>query len=229
MDILEFEKKIDYKFKNEALLKNAFCHSSYANEHKKLKLKSNERLEFLGDAVLELVISEYIYENYKDMPEGELTKFRAAIVCEPTLAKEARKLDLGTFLMLGKGEEHTNGRNRDSILADAFEAVIGAVFLDGGIDKAREYILKIMIPVTKELQSNFKITDYKTFLQEIMQRESKETVIYEIIAETGPDHDKSFIAAAFHKGIKISEGSGKTKKDAQQKAAFNFLKERNEI
>ncbi len=224
MDILEFEEKINYKFKDKKLLEKAFSHSSYANESKKRMIESNERLEFLGDAVLELVISEYIYNHYKEMPEGELTKFRANIVCEPTLAKEARKLDIGKFLKLGKGEENTGGRERDSILADAFESVIGAIFLDGGIESAKNYILGLMIPVAKELQNSFRIADYKTYLQEILQKESKETVIYNIINESGPDHNKKFVAAAFHKNVKISEGEGRTKKEAEQKAAYNFLK-----
>jgi ribonuclease-3 len=206
------------------LLKKAFSHSSYANEKRKLNIESNERLEFLGDAVLELVISEYIYNHFPKMPEGELTKFRASIVCETTLAEEARVLNIGNYIMLGKGEKSTGGETRNSILADAFESVIGAIFLDGGIECAKKHILGIMEPIIANLQKSFRTMDYKTYLQELVQSTSKETVRYEIIDEIGPDHDKAFIAQATHNRKVLGQGQGRTKKEAEQNAAFEALK-----
>lgn len=222
-DLSEFEKIIDYKFKNKKLLEQALSHSSYINEARRNHIENNERLEFLGDAVLELVISEYIYIKYTNMPEGELTKFRASIVCEPTLAQQAKKLKIGKYIMLGKGEKTTGGDGRDSILADAFEAVIGAVYLDGGIESAKKYILAIMNPIISSLQQSFKTMDYKTYLQEIVQKTSKETVRYEIIDEIGPDHSKEFIAVAIHGNEKLGQGKGRTKKEAEQNAAMDAL------
>lgn len=224
MELSEFEKIINYEFKDKNLLKKAFSHSSYANEKRKQGIESNERLEFLGDAVLELVISEYIYKNFPKMPEGELTKFRASIVCETTLAQEAKRLNIGKLIMLGKGERVTGGETRNSILADAFEAIIGAIFLDSGIECAKDYILGIMKPVIIDLQKSFRTMDYKTYLQEIVQSTSKETVRYEIIGEIGPDHDKQFIAQAIHDGEILGEGRGRTKKEAEQFAAYEALK-----
>lgn len=224
MELSEFEKIISYEFKDKNLLKKAFSHSSYANEKRKQGIESNERLEFLGDAVLELVISEYIYKNFPKMPEGELTKFRASIVCETTLAQEAKRLNIGKLIMLGKGERVTGGETRNSILADAFEAIIGAIFLDSGIECAKDYILGIMKPVIINLQKSFRTMDYKTYLQEIVQSASKETVRYEIIGEIGPDHDKQFIAQAIHDGEILGEGRGRTKKEAEQFAAYEALK-----
>lgn len=224
IDILQFENIIKYEFKDKNLLKQAFCHSSYSNEINKSNIDSNERLEFLGDAVLEIVISEYIYTQYPNMSEGELTKLRASIVCEPTLAKEAKTLKIGNYIMLSKGEKSTGGNTRDSLLADTFEAIIGAVFLDGGIKSAKKYILSIMKPIIANLYKNFRTMDYKTHLQEIVQSTSKETVKYKIIGEIGLDHNKKFIAEALHNGKKIGQGQGKTKKEAEQNAAFSALK-----
>lgn len=224
MDIMEFEKIIKYEFKDKNLLKKAFSHSSYANEKHKLGIESNERLEFLGDAVLEVVISEYIYKDFPKMPEGELTKFRASIVCEATLADRAKLLNIGEYLLLGKGEKSTGGETRNSILADAFEAVIGAIFLDSGIEYAKKHILGIMEPVIADLQKSFRTMDYKTYLQEIVQSTSKETVHYEIIEEIGPDHDKEFVSQANHSGTILGTGKGRTKKEAEQNAAFEALK-----
>lgn len=226
-DIHDFEKSINYKFKNIELLSGAFCHSSYVNENLKSNRESNERLEFLGDAVLELVISDHIFKEYSNLPEGELTKFRASIVCEATLAAKARQLKIGNYLMLGKGERTTGGNERDSILADTFEAVLGAIYLDSGFDIAKQHILEIMLPSIKELEHNFKMMDYKTYLQEYMQKISKETVKYNIIKEYGPAHDKNFLAEAVHSGKKLGEGIGKTKKEAEQNAALDSLNKLN--
>lgn len=222
-NISEFEKIIKYEFKDKSLLEKALCHSSYANEHRNLNLESNERLEFLGDAVLELVISNFIYKRYNKMPEGELTKFRATIVCESTLAKEARQLKIGDYIVFGKGEKLTGGKMRESILADAFEAIIGAVYLDSNIEIVRKYIMTIMEPVIYSLQKSFGTMDYKTYLQEIIQKNSKETVRYQIVNELGPDHSKEFTAIAIHNGKQLGKGNGKTKKEAEQNAAFNAL------
>lgn len=223
LNLKNFEKTINYNFKNKQLLMLALSHSSFSNENKKIKHENNERLEFLGDAVLELVISDYIYNSFKDMPEGELTKLRAGIVCEPTLAKKAKLLKIGDVIFLGKGEETTGGRNRDSILADAFEAIIGAVYLDGGIVIAKKYILDLMIDEIAVLKQSFKTIDCKTHLQEIIQKTSKSPIIYNIIDEAGPDHDKVFFAEVSHEGTVLGKGSGRSKKEAEQSAANDAL------
>ena len=223
MELSDFEKKINYCFKNKTLLKKALSHSSYANENRHLGYESNERLEFLGDAVLELVTSSYIYLNFKHMPEGEMTKLRASAVCEFTLAKKARELLFNEAIMLGKGEEITGGRNRDSILADAFESVIGAVYLDGGMDCVEKYIINILSGEIEQLKDNFRTLDCKTRLQEILQKDSKEAIIYTIIGEEGPDHNKNFIAQVETKGIVLGKGCGKSKKEAEQNAANDAL------
>lgn len=225
----QFENIIKYQFKDISLLKKAFTHSSYANERHIEKFDNNERLEFLGDAVLELVISDYIYGMYPRMPEGELTKLRAGTVCEASLAERAAEIHISEFIMLGKGEEATGGRNRDSILADAFEAVIGAVYLDGGIDAARRHILGQLEDTVKRIRQTLNIIDCKTRLQEEIQKNSKEPIHYEIIGESGPDHDKLFTAAVSHNGSVMGEGSGKSKKEAEQSAALNALKKMNII
>lgn len=225
----QFENIIKYQFKDISLLKKAFTHSSYANERHIEKFDNNERLEFLGDAVLELVISDYIYGMYPRMPEGELTKLRAGTVCEASLAERAAEIHISEFIMLGKGEEATGGRNRDSILADAFEAVIGAVYLDGGIDAARRHILGQLEDTVKRIRQTLNIIDCKTRLQEEIQKNSKEPIHYEIIGESGPDHDKLFTAAVSHNGSVLGEGSGKSKKEAEQSAALNALKKMNII
>ncbi len=219
-----FEDIIKYKFKNRELLKKAFTHSSYANEKHIEKYDNNERLEFLGDAVLELVISDYIYNCYPHIPEGELTKLRAGTVCEASLAERAREIHISDFIMLGKGEETTGGRYRDSILADAFEAVIGAVYLDGGIDAARKHILTQLEGTVGKIRLALNTLDCKTRLQEEIQKNSKEPIHYAIIGESGPDHDKMFTAAVSHDCVILGEGSGKSKKEAEQSAAMDALK-----
>ncbi len=228
-DIEEFEQKIKYRFKDNDKLKLAFTHSSYANEHKKTVPENNERLEFLGDAVLDMVVSEYIYKKFPKMPEGELTKLRAGVVCEGSLAKIAREFDFGKYLLLGKGEECTGGRNRDSILADAFEAVIGAIFLDGGIEVVGSYIMSFMEKVIDDMKISFRTLDCKTHLQELIQKTSKSPIIYKIIDEKGPDHDKIFISEVYHNNITLGYGEGRSKKEAEQNAAFDALKKLEKI
>lgn len=220
----EFEKKAGYSFKDKSLIKLAFTHSSYANEHKKEKHENNERLEFLGDAVLDMVVSQYIYVKFPELPEGELTKIRAGVVCEGSLASLARDLEFGRFLLLGKGEDSTGGRSRDSILADTFEAVIGAVCLDGGIDATYSYVLRIMERPINAIKATFKNLDCKTQLQEFIQKKSKLPVVYEIVDEAGPDHDKVFVSEAKHNGKLLGHGEGKSKKEAEQNAAADAIK-----
>ncbi len=222
-NLIEFEKIINYNFKNKTLLSQALSHSSYANENYKKEIESNERLEFLGDAVLELVISDFIYNEYIEMTEGELTKLRASIVCEPTLAQKAKELKISDYIMLSKGEKSSGGNMRDSLLADTFEAIIGAVYLDSSIETVKEYIINIMKPVILELQNSFRTMDYKTYLQELVQKNSRETVKYKIVDEIGPDHSKQFVAEAIHRNIRMGKGSGKTKKEAEQNAALDAL------
>lgn len=228
-NLSKFEDTIKYTFNNIELLKKAFTHSSYANEKHIEKYDNNERLEFLGDAILELVISDYIYNNFPRMPEGELTKLRAGTVCESSLAERARIIRIGEFIMLGKGEETTGGRERDSILADAFEAVIGSIYLDGGISSARKYILEQLEATVNKTNVSLSIIDCKTRLQEEIQKISKEPLHYEIINESGPDHNKVFTSAVKHNGTILGSGSGKSKKEAEQAAAATALREMNII
>jgi len=216
------EKMIGYQFQNPNLLLTALTHSSYANECKN-KTLNNERLEFLGDSVLNLSVSNYLYNRFKDLTEGELTKLRASIVSEASLAKIARKLNLGDYLRLGKGEENTGGRKRDSILADAVEAIIGAVYLDGGFEKASDFILRYQIPEIDNSLEGKGFRDYKTELQELIQRDSEQEIQYRIIKESGPDHAKQFVAQVSHNQKVIGEGTGKSKKDAEQQAARQAL------
>lgn len=213
---------LNYKFNDENILNRAFTHSSYSNE-KNGEFEDNERLEFLGDAVLEFVSSSYIYKNYPDLKEGEMTKLRAACVCETSLAKVARQIGIDKLIVLGKGEENLGGRNRDSIVSDAFEAVIGAIYIDGGIENARKFILENMEDTIKELSGCFKYLDSKTYLQEVIQEKSREPLKYEVIGESGPAHEKTFEVRVSHNGIALGIGEGKSKKDAQQKAAYNAL------
>lgn len=216
----ELEKRIGYYFRSLSLLEKSMRHSSYTNEHKMSRLQCNERLEFLGDAVLELVSSEFLYNLYPDKPEGELTKMRASLVCEPTLAYDAREIDLGRFLLLGRGEEATGGRNRDSVTSDAFESVIGAIFLDGGFASAKEFILAHVLDDVEHKQLFY---DSKTILQEIIQSDKESDVSYTITGERGPDHDKSFDAEVLVGSRKIGTGSGRTKKAAEQHAAYDAI------
>ncbi|MBO5259949.1 MAG: ribonuclease III [Agathobacter sp.] len=215
----EFQEKIGYKFQAEGLLRQALTHSSYANEKHMKKHSDNERLEFLGDAVLELVSSDFLYKNYPDISEGELTKKRASIVCEPTLALCTEAIQLGDYLFLGKGEDLTGGRTRKSILSDALEAVIGAIFLDGGLANAKEFIDKYILTDIEKKQLFY---DSKTILQEVVQGEH-ETLSYRLIDESGPDHNKSFTVEVLIDGQVISTGTGPTKKAAEQEAAYRAL------
>lgn len=220
-DYEKLESNIGYCFKDKDLLINALTHTSYANEHKHKGMKDNERLEFLGDAVLELVSSEYLYKNMKDMPEGKMTKLRASLVCEPTLAMDAREIDLEDFIYLGKGEDETGGRKRDSIVSDAFEALIGAIFLDGGIEEAKYFILKFAL---NDIEKKKLFYDSKTVLQERVNSVKNGNLVYEIIKEWGPDHNKTYETAAKLNGKIIGKGQGHTKKAAEQQAAFDALK-----
>lgn len=220
-DYEKLESNIGYCFKDKDLLINALTHTSYANEHKHKGMKDNERLEFLGDAVLELVSSEYLYKNMKDMPEGKMTKLRASLVCEPTLAMDAREIDLEDFIYLGKGEDETGGRKRDSIVSDAFEALIGAIFLDGGIEEAKYFILKFAL---NDIEKKKLFYDSKTVLQERVNSVKNGNLVYEIIKEWGPDHNKTYEAASKLNGKIIGKGQGHTKKAAEQQAAFDALK-----
>ncbi len=215
------EKNLNYKFNNINILKNALTHSSYANEVRN-GTTSNERLEFLGDSVLSIIVSEYIYTNFSKLPEGELTKLRASLVCEKTLCEFSRELELGEHLLLGKGEDRNGGRNRDSILADAFEAVLAAIYLDGGMEIARNHVLRF---VSREISSteHEAVKDYKTALQEIIQRNPEETVSYFLTGEQGPDHNKKFTVEVRLNSNTIGVGEGKSKKAAEQMAAKQAL------
>ena len=216
----KLESVIGYTFQNKLLLKQAMTHSSYSNEHRLSRVSNNERLEFLGDAVLEIVSSDFLYHKYPDLPEGELTKIRASIVCEPTLALCAADIQLGSYLLLGKGEEATGGRNRDSITSDAMEALIVAIYEDGGFASAKEFIHTFILNDVKDKQLFY---DSKTILQEIVQREYKEPLQYELLGETGPDHDKIFEVCVKIGEQTIGKGTGHTKKSAQQKAAYQAI------
>ncbi len=217
-NIEAFEKAINYTFKDKELIKTALTHSSYANENR--LPHDNERLEFLGDSVLGFVTAEYLFEEYKTRPEGELTKLRAAVVCEKSLFKFAEKIDLGQYIYMGKGEENTGGRNRPSIVSDAFEAVIAAMYLDGGIQAVRPYILEFIAEAVKR-EASFK--DNKSLLQEEIQKTKGNTIAYEELGETGPDHEKIFSFAVKLNGQVIGKGEGRSKKEAEQSAAGNAL------
>ncbi len=215
-----FEDTVDYKFHDRKILRHALTHSSYANEKRMNKLDNNERLEFLGDAVLELVTSEYLYNKNPKMPEGDLTKLRARLVCEQTLAACARDINVGDFILLGKGEATTGGSERFSILSDAMEAVIGAIYLDGGFTNAKEFICKYIL---SDVENKKLFFDSKTILQEIVQSEFKEQLSYELIKEEGPDHSKQFTVVALVKDTQLGIGVGRTKKAAEQEAAYQSI------
>lgn len=214
--MVEFEKNIHYTFNDKELLRTALTHSSYANE-KKGKIRFNERLEFLGDAVLQLITSEKLFKENPNMPEGKMSKQRAALVCEDALAGYAHEINLGDYLNLGKGEETTGGRKRPSILSDAFEAVIGAIFLDGGMEPAKKFVLHFVDAAHLSLQ------DYKTLLQEIIQQNPGEKLSYVVTDESGPDHDKQFTMEVHLNSNVIGRGVGKSKKHAEQAAAKEAL------
>lgn len=219
-DIKKFQEVIEYHFHDEKLLRQALTHSSFANEKHLKKHSDNERLEFLGDAVLEIISSEFLYKEYPDKPEGELTKLRASIVCEPTLALCTKDIALGEYLLLGKGEDQTGGRGRKSILSDALEAVIGAIYLDGGFANAKEFIHRFIL---NDMEHKKLFYDSKTILQEIVQGHTDEALTYVLLKEEGPDHNKSFEVSAMLGGQEIGRGIGRTKKSAEQRAAYRGI------
>ena len=219
--IKDLETAIGYRFRNITLLQNALAHSSYANERWHDSLKSNERLEFLGDSILGMVVAEHLYRNYPDRLEGELTRMRADMVCERALANIARRIELGQHLLLGHGEEQTGGRTRNSILADAVESVIAACFLDGGMEAARGFIDRFVltdVPVRK-----LRNADYKTALQELVQQKKNQVLSYTLVGESGPDHDKQFDVEVKLNGQVVGAGSGSSKKRAEQSAAAGAI------
>ena len=219
--LLELEKKIGYQFTDPAILLLALTHSSYANEMGLRKGDNNERLEYLGDAVLELVTSEYVYKQYEALSEGDLTKLRASIVCEPTLSTCARGLDIGKYIYLGKGEDSSGGRYRDSILSDTLEAIIGAIYLDGGFTNAKEFVHNFILDILKNKDLFF---DSKTILQEIVQnKDSNLKIRYKLISEEGPDHNKSFTTSVSIGNEEIGLGVGRTKKASEQAAAYEAI------
>ena len=216
----ELQHNIGYQFKQEALLRQALTHSSYAHEKNLKELMDNERLEFLGDAVLEVVSSEFLFKNHPEMNEGQMTKLRASLVCEQSLASCARELELGNFLLLGNGEDLTGGRERDSILSDAWEALIGAMYLDGGFTSAKEFILKYVLT---DIEHKKLFYDSKTMLQELIQNKYKQSLHYVLLSEDGPDHNKIFTVQAYMDDTPLLTGKGRTKKAAEQNAAYQSL------
>jgi len=214
------QERIGYTFDNKKLLKRALTHSSYMNEQKINRTGDYERLEFLGDAVLELVSSEFLYNEHKEVPEGELTKMRASMVCEPSLAFCARDIELGKFILLGKGEENTGGRNRDSIISDVMEAVTGAIYLDGGFEQAKAFIYRFIL---SDLEDKQLFYDSKSNLQELIQGKLKKDFHYELLEESGPEHDKTFVVEVIMEQTSLGKGTGRTKKAAEQQAAYQAL------
>lgn len=220
----EIQLNINYKFKDINLINTSLTHSSYANESKMRIYENNERLEFLGDVVVNLVVSEYLYHRFSELPEGELTKKRATIVCESSLAFAARKIKLGEYLLLGKGEEATGGRSRESILADTFEALTGAIYIDGGLTSTREFLLGMFEQeVIYALSKGNLFIDYKTELQEILQKKTKSKIEYNVAKEVGPDHNKKFYMDVIVENKVIGSGMGRNKKEAEQMAAKQAL------
>ena len=218
-------EQFDLVFADETLLETAFTHTSYANEHRLLKISHNERLEFLGDAVLQLIISEYLYTKYPKRPEGDLSKLRSMIVREESLAGFARDCQFDQFIKLGRGEEKSGGRNRDTILGDLFEAFLGALLLDKGVEAVKSFLYQVMIPKV-EAGDFERVTDYKTKLQELLQINGDVEITYQIVSETGPAHAKNFEVAVLINGRKSGQGQGRSKKLAEQEAAKNaFEKE----
>lgn len=215
---------IGYTFKDKRLIATALCHSSYANEHKEEDIECNERLEFLGDSILGFVTAEYLYARFPKWPEGKLSKLRANVVCEAMLARKGRELGINEALNLGRGERLTGGNERSSIIADAVESVIGAVYLDGGIESARTFILSMLSEEIEDICTSFEKMDSKTVLQEIIQKDSTSPIEYEITGESGPAHSKVFEAAVKHNGKVLGKGSGHSKKEAEQNAAAEAIK-----
>ncbi|OPY59406.1 MAG: Ribonuclease 3 [Pelotomaculum sp. PtaU1.Bin035] len=220
---VRLKKQLGVDWRDEGLLSQALTHSSFTFENRQAGLENNQRLEFLGDAVLELVISDYLYRNNPGRDEGELTKLRAAVVCEPSLARVACGLELGRCLSMGKGEERSGGRGRPSILADAFEALLGAIYLDQGLSRAADILIRLLAPVIKDVMEGRLERDYKSELQEIVQQRGEEPVQYVILKEVGPDHDKTFTAGVVYRGRVAGRGAGRSKKDAEQQAAKSAL------
>ena len=219
--IKDLETAIGYRFHNIQLLQNALTHSSYANERWHNSLLSNERLEFLGDSVLGMLVAEYLYKTFPDRPEGELTRMRADMVCEHTLATVANKIGLGGHLMLGHGEERLGGRSRESILADATESVIAACFLDGGLAAAEQFVKQyILVEVPVSRPNNM---DYKTALQELVQQKKNQVLSYTLVGQSGPDHDKQFDVEVSLNGVVVGRGGGRSKKRAEQMAARSAM------
>ncbi|GAB3793812.1 ribonuclease III [Virgibacillus kimchii] len=218
MNMDQLENELDMKFNNHEIIRQAFTHSSYVNEHRSELFSDNERLEFLGDAVLELGVSQFLYRKHKNMSEGKLTKLRAAIVCEPSLYNFALSLHFERYVLLGKGEEQTGGRNRPALLADVFEAFLGAIYLDQGFNKALEFLEVHVFPKITDGAFSHEM-DYKTQLQELVQQNTNQSVEYRIIEEKGPAHDRSFVAQVMVKDRVSGSGEGRTKKEAEQRAA----------
>ncbi|TVY08816.1 ribonuclease III [Paenibacillus cremeus] len=221
-NLKHLQAELHLPFRNSDLLRQAFTHSSYVNEHRIGHFKDNERLEFLGDAVLELTVSEYLFDKYPDRPEGELTKLRASIVCEPSLVGFAEQLEFGSYVLLGKGEELTGGRTRPALLADVFESFIGALYLDQGLEVVRSFLQKHMFPFLPT-QGKLLTADYKTFLQEHTQQHNMGPIEYKIVDERGPAHEREFVAEVYIHEHLLGRGSGRSKKEAEQHAAEEAL------
>jgi ribonuclease III len=227
MNFEELQEKIGVKFKNQSLLKMAFIHRSYLNEDKSTKT-SNERLEFLGDAVLSFLTSHYLYEKFPQFPEGTLTNIRSGLVKTKTLASVAAKIGLGELLLLSKGEEDSGGRKNTSLLADSFEALLGAMFLDLGIETCRNYLSTYLFPYAQELVDNKAYIDYKSHLQELVQEHTKESPVYRVVKSEGPDHDKTFWMEVISEKQILGQGKGKSKQEAEQAAALDALEKLNQ-
>ena len=221
-DCKALEKKIGYEFQDKALLWQALTHSSFSNEQKINRVENYERLEFLGDAVLELISSEFFFKHFSDWKEGQLTRVRSSMVCEPALAYCAREIDLQKYIRLGKGEETTGGRSRDSIISDVMEAVLGAIYLDGGLQNAEHFVYTFIL---SDLENKQLFYDSKSILQERVQKEGKE-LTYHLVSESGPDHDKMFVMEALIDGEVRGTGTGRSKKSAEQQAAYQVIKEK---
>ena len=219
---MELEERIGYHFKNKELLTVALTHSSYAKERKAQHIEYNERLEFLGDAVLSIIVSDYIFKHCPDLPEGELTKLRASLVCEKSLFEFAKQINLGDYIVLSKGERKNGGAERPSIVSDAFEALIAAVYLDGGMEPASKHVLNFIIPAIKNSKKP-QVKDYKTTLQEIIQKNPGERLEYVLVSESGPDHNEHFVFEVHLNSNVIGKGGGKSKKEAEQQAAREAL------
>ena len=218
------EERIHHHFAHSELLETALTHSSFANEQKPQQVPYNERLEFLGDSVLSIVVSQYIFTHFKALPEGDLSKVRATVVCEKSLAGFARRLELGLFLRMGRGEEQNHGRQRDSILADAFEALLAAIYLDAGLEAVTAFLMPFVEPAVEAAIEGHRFQDYKTELQEIVQKNKEEQLSYLLVASHGPDHNKVFEVEVYLNSNPIARGQGKSKKEAEQQAARAALR-----